>query len=1515
MTETKTQFPIAIVGMAGRFPDAPTLEAFWRNLAEGRESLVEFTDDQMRAAGVPAARLRDPNYVKRGTVLEGSDLFDAAFFGYSPREAEALDPQQRIFLECAWHALEDAGYLGENGPTRIGVFASVSINQYLFSNVLANRAFMDTVGQYQLMLASDKDFVATRIAYKLNLHGPSITVQTACSSSLVAVHMAVQSLLNGECDVALAGGSTVVIPQHAGYQFSEGMILSRDGRCCPFDAAASGTRAGSGAGVVVLRRATDAVRDRDSIRALILGTAINNDGARKVGYTAPSVDGQAEAIAAAQAAGSVEPSSIGYIEAHGTGTTLGDPIEIAALDRVFGYAAPRQSVAIGSLKSNLGHLDAAAGVGGLMKTILALEHRQIPPSLNYSTPNPQIDFTATPFFVNDQLRDWMSAGPRRAGISSFGIGGTNAHVVVEEAPGRLISATHRAHHVLTVSARSAAALSQAARDLADALETPGETALEDVAFTLHAGRRRFPFRLSVVAPSAAEAASALRERAAKTAFEGSEIDRAEVAFLFSGQGTQYEGMAAGLLEHEPDFAEPFEECRAILLRELGLDVSELIGAERKNNRSESRLTQTAFAQPVLFAIEYALACMWMRWGIVPAAMIGHSLGEYVAACIAGVFSLEDSLRLVVARANLMQGMAPGAMLSIPLAAEVVAGLGATVDIAAENTPQACTVSGTEAAIDEIERLLRGRGIDCRRLATSHAFHSHMMEGMLAPFREVLASIKLSAPRIPIVSNLTGTWMRPDQATNAEYWVRHVRSTVKFSVGLSTLTSDTPRALLEIGPGEVLCGLARQTVKQSTLNIVASLPHRLDPRSDGAFVQQALGSLWEAGVEIAWDRVHEHETVGRVPLPGYPFEQRSYWISPQTDVTQPAATGERSGEVTDWLYAPSWMRTPAPRARVAPENNPRTWLVFTADSALDDAVLALLSARGDRVLTVARGDAFAATGDSFVIDPRNRSHHDAVIAAAVSGGARELDVLHLWNSIDVDASVIEATAFYSPMYLAQALGEAGGRVAATVLFVSSQMHMVLGSDNVQPMKALLIGPTRVVPQELPHIRTLSIDIPAGDIQLTAIASWLLAERDDARPGRVVAYRDGQRWEQTWARLGSAADTTTLIRERGVYLITGGLGGVGLEVARDLAARSQARLVLTTRRPFPACETWTQLADVADSEHSASISALLELERLGAEVVVVTADAADQASMQCVITDTRNRFGTLNGIIHAAGIADGGMVLLKTAESAARVLEPKVAGTMGLAAVIDEGTLDFVVLFSSINAITGAVGSIAYTGANAFMDAFAASRSQGPTRVLSINWDTWGDVGMAVKTTVPADMVAERRHRLANGIRTHEGLDALRRALASDLPQVAVITKDLLAGVSLAARTERAAYDRARTERDAPVGEGVAPPTTVTESGGGLTTTEAIVGAIWRELLGVHDLGPDDDFFSLGGHSLLATSVLARVKQARGITLTLRTVFEAPTLRQFAALVDEKTGVTAEATSAAPIDDEEREEVEF
>jgi acyl transferase domain-containing protein len=1520
MTQRQRQQPVAIVGMAGRFPDAPTLEAFWQNLAGGHESIVDFTDDQLRAAGVPDAALADPAYVKRGTVLEGTDLFDASFFGYSPREAEALDPQQRLFLETAWHALEDAGYLGEAAAPRVGVFASISLNQYLFSNVLANRAFMEAVGQYQLMLASDKDFVATRIAYKLNLHGPSVTVQTACSSSLVAVHMAVQSLLNGECDIAVAGGATVAVPQQAGYLHAEGMILSKDGHCRPFDADSSGTRGGSGVGVVVLRRAEDATRDRDRIRAVILGAAINNDGARKVGYTAPSVEGQADAIAAAQAAGGVEPGTIAYIEAHGTGTRLGDPIEVAALNRVFGDRAARQSVALGSVKSNIGHLDAAAGIAGLIKASLAIEHRQIPPSLNFSAPNPQIDFSSTAFYVNDRLRDWTDASPRRAGVSSFGIGGTNAHVVLEEAPQPIPTVSHRTEHVLTVSAKSSSALAQAARDLADALVARTDGTLGDVAYTLHVGRRRFPFRLSVVAGSMAEAATTLKDRAGKPVVGDSDQDHAEVAFLFSGQGTQYEGMAAGLLDREPDFAEPFEECRAILLRVLGQDIRTLIGSERTDNRADSPLTQTALAQPVLFAIEYALARMWMRWGVAPAAMMGHSLGEYVAACVAGVFSLEDALRLVVERARLMQSMSPGAMLSVPLAADVVAGLGAPVDIAAINTPQSCAVSGTPEDISALERTLRGRAIDCKRLATSHAFHSRMMDGVLAPLRAVLASMTLNPPRIPIVSNLTGTWIRPEEATSPDYWVSHLRSTVRFADGLAVLTAGTPRVLLEIGPGEALCGLARQSVKRATLDIVASLPHRLDPRGDAFMVQQTLGALWESGVEIGWDRVHAHDTPGRVPLPGYPFERRSYWVAPQRQDAAPQPAAKR-GSLDDWFYAPSWMRSPAPGGRAAAaEAGSRTWVVFTADTPLSDTILNQLAAHGDRVLTVACGSTLGRDGDRFEIDPRNRRHHDAVVAAAIENGARDIDILHLWNTAGGDECVTEACAFYSPLYLGQALAEARSRVTATMIFASSGMHAVLGGDSVQPMKSLLLGPARVIPLELPQFRTLSVDVPhqqtAADTD--TLAKWLIAERDDQRTARVVAYRQGLRWEQTWAPFHTAPNAAPPLRDQGVYLITGGLGGVALAIARDFASGDRARLALTTRRTFPARAEWNAiLGRESTSDIATQISAILELEALGAEVLVLTADASDPRSVQSAIAETRQRFGALHGIVHAAGVNDDGLLLLKSAEGTARVLGPKVAGALALTPVIAEGTLDFVVLFSSINAVMGFVGAIDYTAANAFLDAFAAHHANGPTRVVSINWDTWGDVGMAVKTAVPAAMEAQRRQRLANGLRTHEGIDALKRIIASGLPQVAVVTKDLTGLLAAASRSERDALNRARAEVFSaalvPADEtAIALPT---EADAGMTATETLVASIWRELLGVPRVSADDDFFALGGHSLMATAVLSRVKNARGVDLTLRAVFEAPTLGQFAAIVDDASGSVPVRVHADAGGDDDREEVEF
>jgi acyl transferase domain-containing protein len=743
---------IAVIGMAGRFPGARNLSEFWRNLRDGIESIGFFTADQLLAAGASALDLQDPNYVRAAAILNDVEHFDAAFFGFSPKEAAIMDPQHRHFLECAWEALENAGWCPDEFPGRIGVYAGSGMNSYLIHNLLTNHELVANTGIFLLkQTGNDKDVLATRVSYQLNLTGPSLAVQTACSTSLVAIHLACQSLLNHECDMALAGGVTIEIPHRLGYVYREGEILSRDGHCRAFDANSSGTIFGSGLGIVVLRRFEDALRDGDIIHAVIRGTAINNDGARKVGYLAPSVAGQADAIAEALAVAGVAARSISYVETHGTGTRVGDPIEIAALTRAFRESTGEIGFCgIGSLKTNVGHLDAAAGVAAFIKTVLSLEHRQLPPSLNFSQPNPLIDLASSPFFVNAKLREWDGgAEPRRAGVTSLGIGGTNAHAILEEAPLANPSGNSRPWQLLTLSAKTASALDAMVRNLADHLADNPEN-LADVAFTLHGGRKGFLLRRAVVCRDAADAATALGRRDGPRLISNSTRDSERpVAFLFSGQGTQYVGMGWELYEFEHEFRSIVDFCADFLKPTLGLDLRTILFPSGEFAAEASGLlNQTRLTQPALFVIEYALAMLWRSWGVEPKVMIGHSIGEFTAACIAGVFALESALQIVAERGRLMQSVARGAMTAVALSErEVIALLGESLSLATVNAEGQCVVAGPEDAVAAFESRVSAKGMTFRRLRVSHAFHSAMMDEILDPFAEFLGRFEFAQPRI------------------------------------------------------------------------------------------------------------------------------------------------------------------------------------------------------------------------------------------------------------------------------------------------------------------------------------------------------------------------------------------------------------------------------------------------------------------------------------------------------------------------------------------------------------------------------------------------------------------------------------------------------------------------------------------------------------------------------------------------------------------------------------------------
>jgi acyl transferase domain-containing protein/alpha-ketoglutarate-dependent taurine dioxygenase len=924
---------VAVVGMAGRFPGAANITEFWRNLSGGVESITFFTDEEAVASGADPSLVAAPNYVKAGALLEGIELFDASFFGYSHREAELIDPQQRLFLECAHEALEHAGYGANERGGRVGVYAGSGLNTYLL-NLASSPALLEAFGPIQVLIANDKDFLATRASYKLNLEGPSVSVQTACSTSLVAVHMACRSLLGGDCDMALAGGVSVNGYMRAGYLYQEGGILSPDGHCRAFDARAKGTVFGSGVGIVVLKRLEDAIADGDTIHAVIKGSSINNDGASKIGYTAPRAEGQAQVVRAAQLMAEVAPETITYIEAHGTGTELGDPIELDALTQVFaGTTARKNFCAVGSLKTNIGHLDAAAGVSGLIKTVLALKHRVMPPSLHFERPNPKIDFTDSPFYINSRRSEWARGEtPRRAGVSSFGIGGTNAHVVLEEAPPVEATASPaRSRQLLVLSARSRAALEMTTANLASHLRQNPETDLADVAYTLQVGRTAHNMRRTLVCRDAAEAASALEDASSSVSgvfTSTGESQERPVIFMFPGQGTQYANMGRELYRDEQTFRAEIDRCAELLRPHLGLDLREaLYPSDRDREAATQRLRQTSLTQPALFAVEYALAKLWMEWGVKPAMMIGHSVGEYVAACLAGVLSLEDALMLVAERGSLIQRLPEGAMLAVPLPeARITNLLGEGLSLAAVNAPSLCVVSGAADEIDALHARLKAEGVESSRLHTSHAFHSQMMEPALAPFVERLGKVKLSAPSIPYVSNVTGNWITAAEATDPGYWARHLRQAVRFADGLATLTKDRACVLLEVGPGATLSTLVRQQRdKAAGQLLLTSLPRAGEQRSDSEQMLSALGQLWASGARVNWTGFHAGAQRRRVPLPTYPFERQRYWIEAQKGTTAtavaPRVDASREEEVT--AYAALHPRPELQNSFVAPQGEVET----------------------------------------------------------------------------------------------------------------------------------------------------------------------------------------------------------------------------------------------------------------------------------------------------------------------------------------------------------------------------------------------------------------------------------------------------------------------------------------------------------------------------------------------------------------------------------------------------------------
>jgi acyl transferase domain-containing protein len=1557
---------IAIIGMSGRFPGADDVEAFWNNISTGVESFTVFSDEDLLAAGEDPVLFNNPNYVRSRPVLRDIRGFDATFFGVSPREATLADPQQLLFTECVWEALESAGYGTSEGRGEVGVFAGMNISTYLLTRPNAFRLSVEIDG---LMAGNDKDALATNVSYRLDLRGPSVTVQTFCSTSLVAVHLACASLRRGECDMALAGGVSIRVPDRSGYLYLEGNQASPDGHVRTFDADAHGSMFGDGVAVVTLKRLDRALADRDTVLAVIRGSAINNDGALKFSFQAPSLDGQRRCVSSAIANAGVRPSDISYVEAHGTATEVGDPMEVAALTSAFGSTPDKQFCLLGSVKPNVGHLDRASGVTGLIKVVQSLRHELIPGTRNFTTPNPEIDFAHSPFRVTAEPTAWprQPERPRLAGLSSLGTGGTNAHAIIAESPTpQRRSQRPRRWQILPLSARTATAADQAAGRLAGHLAGGPALDLGDVAYTLQVGRKVFGHRKFVVSDDLEKAAIIFGEPNSPFSRVDGTVGR-KIGFLIAGVGEQYPGMVAELYADEPDFRETVDECVSLLgltdpaqLSDIFLaseradrgagDLARLLGRQAPVPRTST--TDNHLIQPAIFVAEYALARQLMRWGVQPEVMVGYSLGEYVAACLSGVLSLADALRLVAYRAKLIASLPEGAMLAVAGTEPQLRGvLGrdlADLDIAIRTGSQ-LVLAGPVDAVDAAGTALLAAGISCQRLQTTHAYHSRM----LAPAADELTgwitdNVTLNAPRIPYVSNVTGELATEQAVTDPGYWARHMCQTVEFGQGLSQVLRGGNLALAEIGPGQSLGALTRGhpgcQPEQWPL-IVMTLPPAADRRGPAETLAQAVGRLWLTGVAVDWKALHESPArperdpaterwqPGRVPLPSYPFERQEHWLEAEGNGPVTAAVDENDPVAMlrslpllpdgEWISVPTWRQSTPQLPRPADKN----WLIFTDQGATDELATGLreqLGGTGAQVVLVRPGAGFAVEPDGLRIRPGSAEDATSALRHLVGLGQPPERVVHLWSMTDqLDTDSTLRHGLHTLIAFARAAGDVG--LDPWLLDVVTRgSTRVLPADQVSPDRATLLGPCRLIPVEYPAVRTRLIDIDSDAVAATGPGNGLLTELRAEPTDQVVALRGGLRWLPGYDVLHTADPDPDRapIRTGGTYLVTGGLGGIGLAMAERLARDYQAKLVLMGRTSVPPAEQHSQIlsAPGTSDEVRRRLEGLQRLRLAGAEFVTVAGDVADRADVQHAVDTALARFGELNGVLHCAGVPAAGLMQFKTASDIVKVLAPKVAGSQAIADVVAGLSLDFVVLFSSTTSATGGgAGQVDYCAANAFLDAFAESEPLPGCLVTAIDWGEWTyngwTTGLQNYDQGSVDFFTE--YRATYGVSFEQGWQTLQRVLASGQRHVVISTQDFPTIVKMSRRSSIASHQATvKKARDA-LGRAPRPELSTAYTEPQSAAEQAIAG-VWQEALGLEQVGAHDNFFELGGNSLIGMEIIAEIRKALDIPyLPPHLLYEAPTVAALAQAAeasgddDQQGDQTTQTTEA---EDQQRSRIE-
>jgi len=1508
--ETTTLDPIAIIGMSLKVPGADSLDQYWHNLKNGIESIKFFTDEELKNAGIKQAIIDDPNYIKAFGQLKDIDKFDAYFFDITPREAQILDPQHRLFLECSWEVLENAGYDPDKYDGRIGVFAGAGLNNYLIKNLMSNPEYIDYVGGWAMIMGNDKDFMPTRASYKFNLKGPSINTSTGCSTSLVAIAMGCQSLLSYQSDMIIAGGVTIQLPQDRGYFYDQGGIMSPDGHCRAFDAKAQGTVDGNGIGIVLLKRYEDAVSDGDHIYALIKGFAVNNDGSDKVGFTAPSVNGQSDVVTEAIEMAEIDPETISFIEAHGSGTNLGDPIEVTSLIQSFKlFTSKKNFCALGSVKTNLGHLDAAAGVASFIKAVLALKNKQIPPTLHFEKPNPEIDFENSPFYVNNTLIDWKTNNsPRRAGVSSLGIGGTNAHVILEESPYIDKSGKSRPYYLLTMSAKSSNALDKISQNLAVFLQNNQDTNMADIAYTLSSGRKFFEHKQMLVCKSSEEAIEYLLEKKSQNVYTNfTEKNDSKVVFMFPGMGAEYKNMTKQLYEDELAFREILDQCARLIKDKYNLDLLENIWDDQTTATILPRPIDKLYAPVALFIIEYCLAKLWMSYGVMPEAMIGYSGGEYVSACLAEVLSLEDAVSFIVESGKQTQNINNGSMLAILKSEKFVSSLlNDKLFLAAVNGVSLCLISGANEEVDNLQDKLAKQNIMCYRIPTLLAYHSNMMEPIVEPLLNKLKKVKLNKPKIRWISSVTGTWITDDEATDPNYYVKKIiLNPVRFIDSLSTIFKNPELILLEVGPGQILSPFAKQHPdwphkEQIVLSTLKAPQYAL---SETKALFTTLGQLWLSGVPVNWKKFYQNEKRFKIPLPTYPFEKESYWVEPKQvsgnfDAYLSQESFDKKENIGDWFYLPSWNRShiSLKQSNVKQQIENQNWIIFLDQHGIGDQIISHFSNKNVKIITIKKGNLFNKINEnSYTLNNSNYDDYDKLFQSLKDITIH--NIVHLWQiSNDInDYSQIMNNGFYSILFLGQALGKhCFSSLILTV--ISNKIHDITGDEKICPEKAAVLGPLKVIPQEFQNINCRSIDIilhDKGSDKEKKLITHIISELSIYPTHRSLAFRGNHCWYQTYENFRlerpDHLNLNHLIRENGVYLITGGLGNIGLLFAEFLLKKFKCKLILVCRSKMPPKDKWNDWINTHEKKDRTSqrILKIRKLEESGENILIGSANAADFNEMNEIVKQAERKFGNINGVIHAAGIVDEASICTISdinVNECEKHFEAKIHGTRVIEKIFKNKNIDFCFLFSSLSCILGGIGFSAYSAANIFLDNFVDYHNHKEhDKWLCVNWEAW-NFQKSDKEKKDSDFGASID---ALAIEPDEGIDAFERLCFWSEP----FNRLIISPGNLQARIDEwVEFDSIVKDDDSKSKKFHKRPNLLNPYTEPVNETEKKLVEIWEYLLGISPIGIYDNFFELGGNSLLLTQLISKVRKTFQIGITIKHMFDEPDIESLAKTID-------------------------